>query len=103
MDTDVFAALANPIRRELLAQLRTGPKPVNVLAAPFSRGRPAISEHLAVLREAGLVVEEPRGRERYYHLRAEPLKAVGEWLADYERFWQTRLAHLDTLLDEEDP
>ena len=86
MTADVFDALANPIRRELLALLRTGPKPVNVLAARFQRGRPAISEHLKVLREAGLVFEEPRGRERYYHLDAEPLRVVADWLATYERF-----------------
>jgi DNA-binding transcriptional ArsR family regulator len=101
MTTDVFGAIANPIRRELLGALRGGPQPVNVLAARFDRGRPAISEHLAVLREAGLVVEEPRGRERYYHLRPEALRTVREWLAPYEEFWASRLSNLTTLLDEE--
>lgn len=101
MHADVFSALANPIRRELLAQLRHGPQPVNALVAHFERGRPAISEHLAVLRAAGLVLEEPRGRERYYRLDARPLRAVADWLAEYEQFWQAKLTDLTTLLDEE--
>jgi DNA-binding transcriptional ArsR family regulator len=87
---DVYDALANPIRRELLDRLRAGPMPVKALAAGFPRGRPAISEHLAVLRQAGLVREEPRGRERYYHLDATPLRSVNEWLAAYQRFWSER-------------
>lgn len=101
MPTDVFAALANPTRRDLLAMLRDGPRPVKALAAEFPLGRPAISEHLKVLRDAGLVVEEPRGRERYYHLDARPLRAVGDWLGPYERFWRERLAGLRDLLDQE--
>lgn len=84
-------------------QLRYGPKPVKTLASGFSRGRPAISEHLKVLREAGLVREEPRGRENYYHLDAAPLRAATEWLAAYEIFWRSRLANLAELLDEEAP
>jgi DNA-binding transcriptional ArsR family regulator len=103
MTTDPFGAIANPIRRDLLAQLRAGPKPVHVLAAPFPRGRPAISEHLQILRDAGLVREERRGRERYYHLEARPLLAVRDWVAAYEQFWQDRFADLEQLLDEECP
>jgi DNA-binding transcriptional ArsR family regulator len=99
--TDVFDALANPIRREILSQLKTGPKPVNQLAAPFDRGRPAISEHLKVLRDAGLVTDEVRGRERYYHLRAAPLEEAAAWLADYERFWRCKLDDLSTFLEGE--
>jgi DNA-binding transcriptional ArsR family regulator len=103
VNADVFAAIGNPIRRDLLALLRTGPKPVNTLAAHFDRGRPAISEHLKVLREAGLVREEPRGRERYYHLDPRPLREVGDWLAAYDVFWADRLQALSTLLDESAP
>lgn len=82
--------------------LRAGPKPVHILAAPFSQGRPAISEHLKVLREVGLVREEPRGRERYYHLDPAPLRQVTDWLAAYEAFWRASLAELHSLLDQED-
>ena len=103
MTTDVFDALANPIRRELLGLLRTGPKPVNELAGHFTRGRPAISEHLSVLRGAGLVREEPRGRQRYYHLDPAPLREVVDWLGAYEVFWTNKLDDLKTLLDREQP
>lgn len=101
MHTDVFDALANPIRRELLSQLRGGPLPVKALAAHFPRGRPAISEHLSVLRQAGLVREESRGRENYYHLQAAPLRALRDWLADYAEFWDERLDQLERVLDQE--
>jgi len=99
--TDVFGAIANPTRRQLLVLLRGGPMNVTAMAEQFALGRPAISEHLKVLRDAGLVREEPRGRERFYHLDAEPLREVGEWLGPYEQFWRAKLAGLRDLLDEE--
>jgi DNA-binding transcriptional ArsR family regulator len=98
---DVFGVLANPVRRQLLEALRDGPRAVNDLASRFDLGRPAVSEHLQVLRQAGLVTEEPRGRQRFYHLRAEPLAEIGEWLHPFERFWRERLRSLRDILDEE--
>lgn len=92
MTDDVFSALANPTRRELLTLLRESPQPVKALAARFDLGRPAISEHLKVLRDAGLVVEEARGRERHYHLDASPLEHMIRWLAPYEALWRDRRA-----------
>lgn len=103
MVADVFAVLANPVRREILALLRDGPHAVNDLAANFELGRPAVSEHLQVLRRAGLVREEPRGQHRYYHLAAGPLAEVEAWLHPFERFWRTRLHTLRDVLDEERP
>jgi len=100
-DVDVFAALANPVRREILVQLRRGPRGVSDLARGFDLGRPAISEHLQVLRKARLVREEPRGRERYYHLDPRPLAEVDAWLETFTRYWKQRLAALEDLLDEE--
>jgi len=100
---DVFAVLANPVRREILSLLRDGPRAVNDLAANFELGRPAVSEHLQVLRRAGLVREEPRGQHRYYHLEAGPLAEVEAWLHPFERFWRTRLRTLRDFLDEEKP
>jgi DNA-binding transcriptional ArsR family regulator len=100
--TDVFAALANPVRREILTQLRKGPRKLGDLASRFELGRPAISEHLQVLRKARLVREEPRGRERFYHLDPRPLVQVEKWLSVFERYWQDRLVNLEQLLDEED-
>jgi DNA-binding transcriptional ArsR family regulator len=101
MATDVFGALANPVRRRILASLRDGPQPVKELAAQFELGRPAVSEHLQVLRKAGLVREEPRGQHRYYHLDGAPLAEVDEWLHPFERFWRTRVRALREVLDAE--
>ncbi|QDQ09586.1 helix-turn-helix transcriptional regulator [Streptomyces spectabilis] len=67
----------------------------------FELGRPAVSEHLAVLRTAGLVREEPRGRHRFYHLEPARLTEVSEWLHPFERYWKQRLEALPDLLDEE--
>jgi DNA-binding transcriptional ArsR family regulator len=67
----------------------------------FDLGRPAVSEHLAVLRTAGLVREEPRGRHRFYHLQAAPLAEVSQWLHPFEHYWNQRLGALADLLDEE--
>jgi DNA-binding transcriptional ArsR family regulator len=99
---DVFAAVASPVRREVLRLLRDeGPQPVQSLADHFDMRRPSFSEHLRVLRDAGLVAERRDGRQRLYSLRAEPLQELSAWLAPYERFWRTKLADLRTLLDDE--
>jgi DNA-binding transcriptional ArsR family regulator len=100
--TDVFGALANPVRRQLLEALRDGPLPAGELAGRFALSRPAVSEHLAVLRHARLVAEEPRGRHRYYHLAAEPLAEVQDWLDPFERYWRGRLTALRDLVEGED-
>ncbi|MET8630467.1 metalloregulator ArsR/SmtB family transcription factor [Kitasatospora sp. NPDC004669] len=100
-DVDVFSALANPVRRKLLEGLRGGPRAAGELAGDFELSRPAVSEHLAVLRGAGLVREEPRGRHRYYHLEPGPLAEVEEWLHPFEKYWRQRMRSLRELLDEE--
>jgi DNA-binding transcriptional ArsR family regulator len=100
-DVDVFAALANPVRREILMRLQRGPRGASELARGFDIGRPAVSEHLQVLRKARLVREQPRGRERYYHLDPRPLAQVGDWLGTFTRYWKQRLSALEVLLEEE--
>lgn len=100
-EVDVFSALANPARRRILIRLRKGPCAVNDLAKDFAIGRPAVSEHLQVLRKACLVREEPRGRERYYHLDPRPLSEVDKWLHAFSRYWEARLSALDNVLNEE--
>ena len=100
MPDDVFRVLANPVRRRILETLRAGPRAVTDLASEFPLGRPAISEHLQILRQAGLVREEPRGQHRYYHLDAAPLAEVGEWLHPFERYWRARMAELADVLEE---
>ncbi|ADG79584.1 Transcriptional regulator, ArsR family OS=Tsukamurella paurometabola (strain ATCC 8368 / DSM/ CCUG 35730 / CIP 100753 / JCM 10117 / KCTC 9821 / NBRC 16120/ NCIMB 702349 / NCTC 13040) OX=521096 GN=Tpau_2988 PE=4 SV=1 [Tsukamurella paurometabola] len=96
----VFVALANPIRRELLQILRTGPLAAGELSERFTLSRPAVTEHLKVLREAGLVVDEPSGRRRIYRLTAEPLAELEEWLHPFEKFWRARLSALATVAEE---
>jgi DNA-binding transcriptional ArsR family regulator len=101
IDVDVFAALANPVRREILVRLRRGPRAVTDLAQGFEIGRPAVSEHLQVLRKARLIREEPRGRERYYHLDPRPLAEAQQWLDAFSKYWKQRLSALEELLDKE--
>jgi DNA-binding transcriptional ArsR family regulator len=96
----VFAALASPVRRQVLRLLREeGPRPVNDLAVHFDMARPSFSEHLRVLREAGLVRERRTGRQRVYRLEPEPLTEVQRWLHPFEEFWRERLTQLNDVLD----
>ena len=98
---DVFDAIASPVRRDILDLLGRGGRPVHDLAAPFEMSRPAVSQHLRVLREAGLVTEERVGRERHYRLDARPLRAVADWAGHYEQFWLHHARLLRELLEEE--
>jgi DNA-binding transcriptional ArsR family regulator len=88
---DVFAALASSPRREVLRLLLGGPRTVNDIASHFDMRRPSVSEHLRVLRNAGLVSEQKSGRERHYQLEPRPLLELREWLSPYELFWRERL------------
>ncbi|MFB2771314.1 ArsR/SmtB family transcription factor [Pelatocladus sp. BLCC-F211] len=97
---DVFVAIADPTRRALLDLLRTGEQPVKQLAEPFAMSLPAISQHLQVLCEAGLVQMRKAGRQRLYRLNPEPLKQISDWIADYEQFWQEKLDALGNYLEE---
>jgi DNA-binding transcriptional ArsR family regulator len=99
---DIFAVLANPVRRRILELLMGRPYTVNDLVSEFQLQRPAVSEHLQVLRTARLVRDERRGRERYYHLDAARLNEVDEWLKPFARYWRERMRALDAILDEEE-
>lgn len=99
---EVFTAIANPVRRRLLELLAEAPRNAGALAAHFDLSRPAVSEHLGVLRRAALVREEVRGRERLYSLSAEPLADVGAWLQPFERYWRDRLSALSDYLQEDE-
>ena len=97
----VLAALANPARRQIVVLLaRHGGQPVHTLAAHFDMARPSVSEHLKVLRDAGLVSEERNGRERLYSLEVEPLRDLRGWIDTYEGFWRDKMAALRAVLDE---
>lgn len=97
---DVFTAIAHPARRQILDALCAAPQPVHALAAPFSMSRPAVSQHLKLLRDAGLVSEVRYGRERRYQLQPLRLREVADWLAHYEEFWTLKLRNLGAYLDE---
>jgi len=93
---DAFAAVADPTRRRLIELLAEGDRPVFELADEFDMSRPAISKHLRLLKEAGVVSEHLAGRERLYQLCPESLEDVSAWTLKYHRFWQTRLRTLTT-------
>ena len=99
-NADVFVVIADPTRRALLDLLRMGEQPVKQLAEPFAMSLPAISQHLQILCEAGLVQMRKAGRQRLYRLNPEPLKQISDWLADYEQFWQEKLDALGNYLEE---
>ncbi len=97
----VFRAVSDPNRRAILDLLAGGEKAVLEILESFSFSQPALSKHLKVLREAGLVMVRSVGRERRYALRGEGLRSMAEWVAHYERFWNDKLDGLGILLDEE--
>lgn len=94
----VFAALADPTRRSILARLSEGEATVGELAAPFSMSQPAVSKHLKVLESAGLVSRSRRATARLSRLDAEPLREATIWLAGYRDFWNQSHERLDDLL-----
>jgi DNA-binding transcriptional ArsR family regulator len=104
METDhlsaTFSALADPTRRAILARLASGEATVTELAQPFAMSMPGISKHLKVLERAGLI---ERGREAQWRpcrLQAEPLREVGDWVAQYRRHWEERFDRLAEYLGE---
>lgn len=99
----VFEVLAEPNRRRILDLLRFEERPVGELVDALHVSQPAVSKHLRILREAGLVDVRSDAQRRLYRLRAAPLREVDEWLAPYRQFWSDRLdaleRHLDTMPD----
>jgi len=100
--SDVFEALSSPTRRRILEILQTGERPAGELVASLpSLPQPAVSRHLKVLRQAGLVKMSPRGQQRIYALRPERLREVDLWISHYRAFWTDRLDMLERALDDE--
>ena len=98
-----FAVLAEPTRRDILDLLRDGERPVGDLVERLHLSQPAVSKHLRVLREAGLVEVRPDAQRRLYRLRPEPLEAMDEWLAPYRRLWSQSLDKLERHLGVSSP
>ena len=96
----VFRALADPTRREILNLLRGGRQTVGEIAGNFRMSRPAISKHLRLLRSAGLVVTRQDGSSRVCGLNAKPLRAINDWLQDYETFWGETMENLKSYAEE---
>jgi DNA-binding transcriptional ArsR family regulator len=94
----VFGALADPTRRAILTRLADSEATVAELAEPFEMSQPAVSRHLKVLENAGLISRTRRATARLSHLQAEPLRDVTTWLARYQRFWDESHERLDDLL-----
>lgn len=95
---DVFQAIADPTRRAIIRLIADEPANVNTIADQFDVTRQAISLHLKVLTECGLLSIRQQGRERFYKSRPEKLKVVNTWLRQYEKFWNTKLEALDEYL-----
>jgi DNA-binding transcriptional ArsR family regulator len=96
----VFSALADPTRREILARLSQGEASVTELAEPFAISLPAVSKHLGVLEDAGLLIRERDGRVRHCRMVAEPMEDALQWIARYGRFWEAQFDSLEGYLAE---
>jgi DNA-binding transcriptional ArsR family regulator len=96
---DTFAALADPTRRAILARLMAGAASVTELAEPFTISLPAVSKHLKVLEQAGLIARGREAQWRPCRLEADPLKEVAAWVEGYRRFWEQSQERYDRLDD----
>lgn len=95
----VFDVLAEPNRRQLLELLRASERPVGELVAELGVSQPAVSKHLRVLRDAGLVEVRSQAQRRLYRVRVEPLRTLDEWLEPYRLLWESRLDDLERHID----
>jgi DNA-binding transcriptional ArsR family regulator len=96
--SSTFAALADPTRRAILAQLSLGERSVTELAKPYSMSMPAVSKHLKVLERAGLIVRSREAQSRPCRLQAAPLKEAASWIEEYREFWEASLDRLEEYL-----
>ena len=98
--SDVFNAIAEPQRREILALLRAGDRPVTELAHELGMTQPGASKHLRVLREVGLVRDRRAGKQRVYGLDAQGLRPVHEWTGGFAQFWNESFDRLDAYVQD---
>jgi len=97
---DVFQAISDPVRREIILLLSEQDMAVNRVAENFKISRPAISKHVRILEECGLVTINQKGRERFCNVNPEPLNEVYDWLSYFDKFWDKKLNSLKKLLEE---
>ena len=98
--SDVFNAIAEPQRREILVLLRAGERPVTEVAQELGMTQPGASKHLRVLREVGLVRDRKAGKKRVYSVDARELRSVHEWSRGFERFWDESFDRLDAYVHD---
>jgi DNA-binding transcriptional ArsR family regulator len=101
MRRDVFQAIADPTRRAIINLIAHRSLNVNAVSDHFSISRPAISKHMKILRECGLVVIRPEGRERYCDVQLHKLKEVVNWAETYKAFWSKKMESLGDFLEKE--
>ena len=97
----VFSALSDTTRRAILAKLSDGEAPISEIAEPFDMSLTAVSKHVRLLSDAGLVVVEKRGRTRFCRLEGAGMAQAVEWLSDYRAFWENQLQSLEVFLAKE--
>ena len=95
-----FSALSDPTRRAIILQLANGEFSIMELASPFDMSLPAVSKHVRILEDAGLLIRKKRGRVHYCRLNARPLRDAAQWLVYYQQFWDTKLDALANFLQE---
>jgi DNA-binding transcriptional ArsR family regulator len=100
IEADVFRALADPTRRAVFERLSAGEMTVGALKAGFDVSQPAISQHLAALRGAGLVTERREGRQAYYRVEPEGLAPLAQWMDRYRAYWPERIERLKGVLKD---
>lgn len=100
MRRDVFQAIADPTRRAIISMVAQQSQNLNAIAENFDVSRPAISQHIKILTECGLIVIKKQGRERYCEVRPGPLEEVSDWVEPFRKLWAARFDKLDTLLED---
>ena len=98
MRRDVFQAIADPTRRTIMSLIATEAMTPNALAEYFDSSRQAVSKHIKILTECGLITQEYSGREIYYHFNSKKLKEVDKWLEPFRQSWEDRFSKLDNVL-----
>jgi DNA-binding transcriptional ArsR family regulator len=98
MKQDLFQAIADPTRRAILALIAIQALTPNAMAEKFDMSRQAVSKHIKVLQECGLIKPEPSGREIYYHFNPKKMKEFDNWIAQFRKMWETQFNQLDDVL-----
>jgi DNA-binding transcriptional ArsR family regulator len=101
MRRDVFQAIADPTRRAIINMIANQPMNLNTVAEQFDVSRPAISRHIKILAQCGLIIINQRGRERYCEAKLQKLNEVSEWVEQYHIFWNKKLDALESFLEQD--